>query len=102
MTDVILSPLALEDLAEIGDYIAKDNLKAAITFVEQLRDCCYSLGNNPRVGRKREEIRPGIRSITEGNYVILYRSQAVYIEIVRVIHTKRDINKIFDASTSFS
>jgi toxin ParE1/3/4 len=88
--------LALEDLVEIGDYIAKDNIKTAVTFVEHLQNRCYSLGKHPNLGRKREEIRIGMRSITEGNYLILYRLHATYVEIVRVVHTKRDINKLFD------
>jgi len=42
------------------------------------------------MGRKRDEIRPGYRSFTEGDYVILYRLLgAEQLEIVRVIHGKR-------------
>jgi len=93
---LILAPLALEDLEKIGEYIALDNLAAAQTFVERLRVRCYALGKNPGIGHKRDEIRPGLRSLAEGNYLILYRSHANYVEIVRVVHGKRDLAKVFE------
>ncbi len=98
MTSVILSPVALEDLEEIGDYIAKDNFQAALSFVARLRNRCYSLGDNPGIGSKRDELRPRMRSVAEGDYVILYRSHAAYLEIVRVVYGKRDIKKLFEES----
>lgn len=43
------------------------------------------------MGRRREELAPDLRSITEGNYVILYLGTANGIYIVRVLHSKQDI-----------
>ena len=38
----------------------------------------------PHVGRKRDELALGLRSVTQGNYVILYLSTASGVFIVRV------------------
>lgn len=86
--------LARQDFQDIGDYIAKDNLHAALTFVKRLEARCLSLSQNPRIGRKRDEMKTNLRSATEGDYLIFYRPLADGIEVMRVIHGSRDINKI--------
>ncbi|MGH9547924.1 MAG: type II toxin-antitoxin system RelE/ParE family toxin, partial [Terriglobales bacterium] len=40
MIKLIFSPRAENDLQDIGDFIAQDNLDAAISFVERLRQRC--------------------------------------------------------------
>ncbi len=89
--------LARADFLDIGDYIAKDNPIAAFDFVSRLQERCILLADHPGTGRKRGEIAPTIRSATEGEYVIFYRELTDGIEVMRVIHSKRDLGK-----TSFS
>jgi toxin ParE1/3/4 len=85
---------ALKDFEEIHDYIARDNVDAALNFIGRLRKRCIELAEFPGIGRRREELRSGYRSLTEGDYVILYRLPRVgIVEIVRVLHAKRDIRK---------
>ena len=35
---VVFSPVAETDLEEIGDYVALDNPRRAVTFVREIRD----------------------------------------------------------------
>lgn len=93
---VTFSALAEDDLARIGDYIAEDNPVAAQEFVERLANRCLSLAEDPRLGRKRDDIRPGVRGLNEGSYLILYRVKATEVEIIRVWHTKRDIRRLIE------
>lgn len=86
--------LAREDFQRIGDYIAKDNPIAAFNFVHRLQERCSSLAEHPGTGHKRDELSPNLRSATEGEYVIFYRTLPDAIEIMRVIHGKRDLSKI--------
>ena len=86
--------LARRDLQEIHDYIAEDNEVAAERVVESLETRCRALVDMPNVGRKREELAPGLRSVVEGNYLILYRGSASGIYIARVLHTKRDMEHV--------
>jgi toxin ParE1/3/4 len=86
--------LARQDLQEIHDYIAEDNEDAAARVVERLETRCRALADMPNVGRKREEIAPGLRGVVEGNYLILYVETTNGIVIARVFHTKQDIDNI--------
>lgn len=46
------------------------------------------------MGRKRDEVVLGHRSVVEGVYVIFYQPMADdTLEIKRVIHSKRDLGK---------
>jgi toxin ParE1/3/4 len=85
---------ALQDLQEIHDYIARDNADAALHFIERLQERCNELAQFPATGRRREEVRSGYRSVTVGDYVIFYLCRSAdAVEIVRVIHAKRDLGK---------
>lgn len=94
MSRLKFTRLAREDFLEIGDYIAKDNPIAALDFVHRLQERCTLLTDHPGSGRKRDEIEPAMRSATEGDYVIFYRALPDGIEVIRIIHSKRDLRKI--------
>jgi toxin ParE1/3/4 len=89
-----LTPMAHQDLKDIGDYIAQDNLNAALSFVHRLKERCLALAHNPGIGRKRDDISPSVRSAAEGNYLIVYRQVTNNIEVLRIIHGMRDISRI--------
>ncbi len=92
MIKLTISPRAEEDLREIGDFIAKDNIDAAISFIQRLRHRCAGLLLFPTIGRKRDELRQGYRSVTEGDYVVLYKMLGEEeLVIVRIIHGMRDL-----------
>ncbi len=83
------------DLGEIYRYIAQDNIDAADKHRQRLEKRWLALIEQPRMGRKRDAIRPGYRSITEGDYIILYRLLSESeLEIVRVVHGKRDLGNV--------
>ena len=90
-----IRPEARQDLREIGDYIARDDRAAARRFVRLLRDKCALLADNPCIGRKRPELRPGLRSFPVQSYVIFYRVLEGTVEIVNVIHGARDVEALF-------
>lgn len=49
------------------------------------------LADNPRIGRRRSELMPEMRSFTVGRYVIFYGLADDGVEIIGVIHGARDI-----------
>ena len=59
--------------------------------------CQGTLANNPRIGRRREEVAPALRSFPFQDYSILYRPIDDGVEIVRVLHGSRDIERLFNA-----
>jgi len=48
------------------------------------------------MGRQRNELRPGYRSFAVGQYLILYRAVEKRVEIMHVLHGKRDLDALFE------
>ncbi len=93
MIRVSLSPLAEQDLEEIGDYIAADSPHRAITFIKELRRTCEKLALAPAIGTHRPELGDGIRMFPHGNYLIFYRATTARMRIERIMHGARDIDR---------
>ena len=92
---VVFAQDAEADLERIGDYIAKDNPVAAVTFVIGLRRHCEALGEFP----KRFPLAPryehtGVRRMTHGDYLIFYRVGAEEVEILHILHGAQDYEPI--------
>jgi toxin ParE1/3/4 len=79
------------DLDGIYDRIASDKPTAARQWLEKTIDQFSWLARNPDCGQSRNEILPGLRSFSHGNYVVYFRSGKTYLEIVRVLHGARDL-----------
>jgi toxin ParE1/3/4 len=79
------------DLEAIGDYIAQDNPKRAITFIREMRERIRAVGENPLIYRVRPEIGEGARMAVVGRYVILFRVVGEIVRIERVVYGGRDL-----------
>ncbi|AEI82193.1 hypothetical protein CNE_BB1p07760 (plasmid) [Cupriavidus necator N-1] len=94
MIVVRLTPLAEAELEAIADYIARDNPRRALSFVQELRDRCLSLADMPLTFPlvPRYEDR-GIRHRVHGNYQIFYRvlgDPPARIDVLHVLHSARN------------
>lgn len=93
---VRITASAEDDLERIGDYIAQDNPKRALSFVLELRDKCLALADTPcgfpLVPRYE---RFGIRRCVHGNYLIFYRADDDQVTVVHVVHGARDYAAFF-------
>jgi plasmid stabilization system protein ParE len=88
---VVLTPEAEFDLETIAQYIARDSLTTALSFVHELREKCLGLAEAPRgypLVPRYEHL--GIRRRPFGNYLIFYRIGVDAIEILHVLHGARD------------
>ena len=71
--EVIWSPLALEKVRDIAEYIALDNDIAAKKWVNDVFDKAEGIGDLPESGRFVPELRnQKYREIIFGNYRIIY------------------------------
>lgn len=93
-----ITPLAAQDLEEIGDYIAQDNPLRAVEFLTELQSHCETILRNPEGYRLRQELSKTMRSCSHGNYVIFYESDQRGVSIVRILHGGRELPKIFDVT----
>jgi len=73
MSGFVLHPAAYQDLDEIWEYIAADNLDAADRLREEIYEAIQSLVPFPHVGHSRPDLtsRP-LRFQTVRDYVIAY------------------------------
>jgi toxin ParE1/3/4 len=93
MAQLRFSSTAQRDLTSIADYIAQGSPHHAARFILRLEEHCQLLANRPLMGRARDEVRLGLRSVRFGRYVIFYRPAEDGAEIVRVIHSARDLDR---------
>ncbi len=96
MANVQRTRQADADLLEIWVYIAENNVEAANRLIQSLGRRCHDCAELPGMGRRRDDLSPGLRSLTEGSYIIFYRLAEHGIEIVRVLHGARELPSVFD------
>jgi len=94
------------DLVELANYIARDSLEAAERFLVAAEEAFAVLSRMPEMGTVCRFANPqtaGLRMWTIrgfGNRVIFYRPVVGGIDIVRVVHASRDIERIFSDNDS--
>ena len=87
---IIWSPLAVERMTEIADYISRENPTAAVSWVKAVFDKVENIKQFPYVGRIFPEAnRKEIREILFKNYRIIYRVGTEHISILTVRHGKQ-------------
>ncbi|THB65831.1 MAG: type II toxin-antitoxin system RelE/ParE family toxin [Desulfovibrio sp.] len=94
MPRFIRSRKARQDLVDIWRHIAEHDPDAADALLDSLDAKCALLATHPLLGPARDDIRSGLRYFPIREYVILYRVQETTIEIVRVLHAKRDLHEL--------
>ena len=95
MARVTLRPQAEVDILEIWEFIAADSIAAADKWVDDLDEKMALWATQPMMGRARDELAPGIRSLAFGRYVVFFAPLPEGIDVVRVLHGARDIDNTF-------
>jgi len=86
---IVWSPRAIEHLAHLRAYIARDNPKAANRIASGMLEAVERLAELPNLGRPgrvagtRELVVPGTP------YVIPYRLRADRLEVIAVFHARQ-------------
>ena len=76
-------------------FIAADNPAQADDFIDLIDAKFQNLSRQPGLGRRREELAAGLRSLPVGRYVIFYLQVQDCLQIVRVLHGARDVDAVF-------
>jgi toxin ParE1/3/4 len=91
---VELSPQALLDLEEIASFIARDDLDAALSWVDRLVERAQRVGAVPRSGRIVPEVgEPEIREVLLRTYRIIYCIESRRILVLTVIEGRRQLER---------
>ena len=83
------------DLIRIGDLIARDSPRRALSFVEELEAHCLRIPGMalayPLLPRHEHA---GFRRVVHGNYLIFYRIAGDAVEILHILHGAQDYDEI--------
>src|SRR3982751_3382127 len=97
----VVRPKARRDVREIADYIAADNLEASDRFIDEVYAAFQLLAQMPELGsarRFRRESLKGLRlwRVPHGfeKYLVVYRPRPDAVEIIRVLHGARQIERL--------
>ena len=92
MAQVRWSLTAGNDLQDIENFIARDSVLHAITFVDRMVESTETLLTNAHIGRVVPEFnRPDLRELIFRGYRIVYLLQEDMVFILRVVHGSRDL-----------
>ena len=94
MSVLTIKPKAKDDLQDIWWFIAQDSPNNADKHLDRIYDSMLILADNPQLGIQRESIARGLRSHVIGNYVVFYSPIENGVDIIRVLHGARDIEKL--------
>ncbi|MCU0570376.1 MAG: type II toxin-antitoxin system RelE/ParE family toxin [Oculatellaceae cyanobacterium Prado106] len=98
MSRYVINVLASQDLNDIADYFAENNLEAGERFFQAFNRKCQQLVAFPYSGRSYARIRSDLRGLSLEGYVIFYRILEDGIEILRVVSGRRDFPALFEES----
>jgi len=87
---IIWSPLAIDRVSEIAEYIALDKPSAADKWIATIFSKVGQLASSPGIGRVVPEIGDEqFRELIYGNYRIVYRIEKKQVSILTIRHGKQ-------------
>ncbi|WP_204141643.1 type II toxin-antitoxin system RelE/ParE family toxin [Halomicronema sp. CCY15110] len=98
-----ITPRASQDIEAIieaiADFLAThSSLASAESFLIGIDATLNRVAQFPQIGRKRDELYPGLRSLPYKQYLIFYRLLDDVIEVFRIISGYQDVTVLFAES----
>ncbi|WP_310487516.1 type II toxin-antitoxin system RelE/ParE family toxin [Chamaesiphon sp. VAR_69_metabat_338] len=106
---ILFAQIAKQDLRDIwrglAEYSGLSVVDSTLANIESKFRVLVQFPSSGRsrsvsVGESRDELLVGLRSYPAGDFVIFYQILETTVEVVRVLHGRRDIDSIFDESES--
>jgi plasmid stabilization system protein ParE len=98
MSGYVLTPLAKADIFDIWAYVAEKSEPIADRVEQAIYDGCAFLAKGPLRGHTRPDLTPlPLRFwtlIRYPNHTVVYRPEMIPLQIVAVLHGRRDILRI--------
>jgi len=92
----VLAPQAALDLVEIWRYLREESNSVVANRVESvILERLAFLARSPGVGHAREDLTEmKVRFFPVYSYLIVYRPQTDPLEIVAILHGRRDVQEV--------
>ena len=90
-----LTPSAQRDVELITDFIAEDNIDAALRVPDTLEEAFRHLAEMPAMGHTREDLtdRP-LKFWSVYSYLVAYDPASSPLTVIAVLHGARDVEKL--------
>lgn len=82
-------PQASADLLEIVAFIAEDNTDAAQALKDEIEAKADKLPDHPRLYKPSVRVKGMRELVVRSNYIVFYRESPELVEIVNVVHARR-------------
>lgn len=87
-----LSPKARQDFIDILRYTGETwGQNQLLAYRDKINDKLQSIGNNPQLGHHRDGLPPTHWACLVGSHVIVYRTEAQHIGVVRILHQRMSL-----------
>ena len=77
------------------DFIAAENPRWAVSFIDEIVSLCASVAEQPRAYRRRDDLAEDLRQAVHGRYLVLFTSDDEGVVIERVLHGARRLEDQF-------
>ena len=95
MRTLLFSRAAEEDLFDLWEYIAEDNLAAADLVVAEMETALKRLCERPAAGHLRPDLTSAhVRFWTVRHYLLVYQFDEKELRVVRILSGYRDITAL--------
>ena len=91
---VLWAPKSTHDLQDVWRYFARvASPEIADKLVREIEQAGERLADQALMGRARDEVMPGLRTVLVNPYTVFYRVDGT-VEIVRVLHERRNVGEV--------
>jgi toxin ParE1/3/4 len=93
---VVWAPKTKKDLRDVWRYYERvASPEIADKLLREINEAGQRLTDEALMWRARDEILPGLRSVLVHPYTVFYRLNEGVVEVVRVLHERRDLARVF-------
>ena len=96
MARCLFTPRAESDLDDIWYDIARYNIETADRMIDRIRDRCQKHTIFPPGGERQDHLISNLRRLIVGPYLVFYFPLPDGISVTRVLHSRRDIKRLFE------
>ena len=99
--EIFKRPQAERDIEECFVFIAEDNLDTGVYFLAAVEDSLEQIAKYPLIGKQRNFADKQFQNVrmwrVKGfeSYLIFYAVTENQIELIRLLHSSRDIEELF-------
>jgi toxin ParE1/3/4 len=93
---ITFRPQAETDLFDLYHYIAQESgFELAGQYIDRIEEACLALATFPERGRKRDDIRPGLRILGfERRASLVFQVKRTEVVVIRVLYGGQDLERI--------